>query len=49
MEISPYVIEFEVHPKDVKAFLEDPKPLQPAPRAVSSIGPTGAPSGEMPR
>jgi 5-methylcytosine-specific restriction protein B len=28
-----HVIEFEVDPDDVKAFLEDPKPLQPVPRA----------------
>jgi hypothetical protein len=35
MAISPYVIEFEVHPKDVKAFLHDPKPLQPVPRAAA--------------
>jgi hypothetical protein len=29
------VIEFEVDPDDVKAFLEDPKPLQPVPRAAA--------------
>jgi len=28
-----HVIEFEVDPDDVKAFLDDPKPLQPVPRA----------------
>jgi 5-methylcytosine-specific restriction protein B len=35
MAISPYVIEFEVDPDDVKAFLDDPKPLQPVPRAAA--------------
>jgi hypothetical protein len=30
-----HVIEFEVDPDDVKAFLEDPKPLQPVPRAAA--------------
>ena len=35
MAISPYVIEFEVDPKDVGRFLEDPKPLQPVPRAAA--------------
>ena len=29
------VIEFEVDPEDVKAFLDDPKPLQPVPRAAA--------------
>ena len=30
-----HVIEFEVDPEDVKAFLDDPKPLQPVPRAAT--------------
>jgi hypothetical protein len=30
-----HVIEFVVDPKDVKAFLDDPKPLQPVPRAAA--------------
>jgi len=30
-----HVIEFEVDPDDVKAFLDDPKPLQPVPRAAA--------------
>jgi hypothetical protein len=30
-----HVIEFEVDPDDVKAFLNDPKPLQPVPRAAA--------------
>ena len=30
-----HVIEFEVDPKDVKAFLDDPKTLQPVPRAAA--------------
>jgi 5-methylcytosine-specific restriction protein B len=30
-----HVIEFEVDPEDVKAFLDDPKPLQPVPRAAA--------------
>jgi len=29
-----HVIEFQVDPKDVGQFLEDPKPLQPVPRAA---------------
>ena len=32
MAISPYVIEFEAPPPRKKAFLDDPKPLQPVPR-----------------
>ena len=35
MAISPYVIEFEMDPDAVKAFLDDPKPLQPVPRAAA--------------
>ena len=35
MAISPYVVEFEVDSEDVKAFLDDPKPLQPVPRAAA--------------
>ena len=30
-----HVIEFEVDPKDVGKFLDDPKPLQPVPRAAA--------------
>ena len=30
-----HVIEFEVDPDEVKAFLDDPKPLQPVPRAAA--------------
>ena len=30
-----HVIEFEVNPEDVKAFLDDPKTLQPVPRAAA--------------
>ena len=30
-----HVIEFQVDPDEVKAFLEDPKPLQPVPRAAA--------------
>jgi|GEM_PF-6149795 len=33
MAISPYVIKSETDTKDVKAFLDDPKPLQPVPLA----------------
>ena len=35
MAISPYVIKSETAPDDVKAFLDDPKPLQPEPRAAA--------------
>ena len=35
MAISPYVIKSETAPDDVKAFLGDPKPLQPEPRAAA--------------
>ena len=35
MAISPYVIEFELDPKDAAAFLNNPKPLQPVPRAAA--------------
>ena len=35
MAISPYVIKSETDPDDVKAFLDDPKPLQPVPRAAA--------------
>ena len=30
-----HVVEFEVDPEDVKAFWDDPKPLQPVPRAAA--------------
>ena len=30
-----HVIEFETDPDDVRAFLDDPKPLQPVPRAAA--------------
>ncbi len=35
MAISPYVIEFEAPPPRKKAFLDDPKSLQPVPRAAA--------------
>ena len=35
MAISPYVIKSETGPDGVKAFLDDPKPLQPVPRAAA--------------
>ena len=35
MAISPYVIKSETDPDDVKVFLDDPKPLQPVPRAAT--------------
>jgi hypothetical protein len=35
MAISPYVAEFDVDREDINAFLDDPKPLQPVPRAAT--------------
>lgn len=48
MAISPYVIKFELDPQDEGKFLDNPKPLQPVPRAACGGGPGGGVSGFEP-